>query len=157
MIKLSQTQAIILADSIADLDNTSKQEIGRRFAYGLGFNPGPRGPDDGIDGAFFYNNSFCHFQSKLSRNPLDKDEARKYYSDIKAHKAEWSIMLSANGFKNTFYQRLDMHQDLSRDKIYLLSLIDIFAQSELFLKALRDVPPLLTIAELDWKDFERKA
>jgi hypothetical protein len=157
MIKLSQPQAIILADSIASLDNRSKQEIGRRFAYGLGFIPGPRGPDDGIDGEFTHNGLFCHFQSKLSRMPLDKDEARKYYSDIKAHRAEWSIMLSARGFKSTFYGRLDMHTELNRDKIHLLSLVDIFTQSELFLKALIDVPPLLNITKIDWKHFENKA
>ncbi len=157
MIQLSQPQAIILADSIASLDNHSKQEIGRRFAYRLGFNPGPRGPDDGIDGEFSYNGSFCHFQSKLSRMPLDKDEARKYYSDIKAHNAEWSIMLSARGFKDTFYSRLDMHTDLCREKIHLLSLVDIFTHSELFIKALNDVPPLVNIATIDWNGFDRKA
>ncbi|ENX3945588.1 hypothetical protein ACFO1C_000903 [Photobacterium damselae] len=155
MIKLSGHQAIILSDSIAVLDNNSKQEIGRRFAYGLGFEPGPRGSDDGIDGKFFYNGAFCHFQSKLSRMPLDKDEARKYYSDIKAHNAEWSVMLSARGFKDTFYGRLDMHTDLCREKIHLLSLVDIFTQNELFIRAVNDVPPLSSLAQIDWRMFDQ--
>ncbi|WOG28878.1 hypothetical protein [Endozoicomonas sp. 8E] len=153
MITLNKTQAINLADSIVSLDSRGKQEIGRRFAYRLGFTPGPLGPDDGIDGEFLYNGLFCHFQSKMSRTPLDKDEARKYYSDIKAHKAEWSIMLSGFGFKDTFYSRLDMHDDLQRDKIYLLTLVDVFTKSELFLQAANNIPPLFNITSIDWSNY----
>ncbi|WP_252179131.1 hypothetical protein [Endozoicomonas sp. 4G] len=156
MIKLSKAQAIIMADSIIALDNRSKQEIGRRFAYRLGFTPGPLGPDDGIDGRFLHNGLFCHFQSKMSRSALDKDEARKYYSDIKAHQAEWSVMLSGVGFKDTFYTRLDKHTDLDRDKIYLLTLTDIFTQSDLFLQAVDSIPPLLNISSIDWSNFQNK-
>ena len=43
-----QRRAII--KGLLNASNPTKQELGRRFAYFLGFTPGPRGPDDGIDG-----------------------------------------------------------------------------------------------------------
>ncbi|MDM8560665.1 hypothetical protein [Candidatus Parabeggiatoa sp. HSG14] len=43
-----QTQAII--KGLLNTSNPTKQEIGQRFAYFLGFTRGQKSPNDGIDG-----------------------------------------------------------------------------------------------------------
>ena len=104
-LTLPQRRALVRA--IVRLDSASKQELGRRFAHHLGLIPGPRGPDDGIDGYLpVTGGAIIHFQSKLSSVELDKDDARKYYADIKFHHASSSVMLAGVGYKHTFCQRL---------------------------------------------------
>ncbi|MCD8488241.1 MAG: restriction endonuclease [Desertifilum sp.] len=123
-------------------ENDSKQRLGQRFADCLRLKPGPEGPDDGIDGSTDFNGKKIHFQCKLSRKPLDKDEARKYYSDVKYHRADVSIMLSGVGYKETFIERLYGHPDIESVVIHLLTLQDVFEKTEAFQNALKDMPPL---------------
>ena len=131
-----------LVRGILQSENDSKQRLGQRFADCLGLTPGPEGPDDGVDGSTYFEGKKIHFQSKLSRKPLDKDEARKYYSDINYHEADVSIMLSGNGYKDTFIQHLYGHQNIERVIIHLLTLQDLFEKTEVFQNALKDLPPL---------------
>ena len=39
-----------LVKGILASSNRTKQALGQRFAFLLGFEPGPLGPDDGVDG-----------------------------------------------------------------------------------------------------------
>jgi hypothetical protein len=91
-----------LIKGILQAENDSKQRLGQRFADCLNLTPRPEGADDGVDGSTYFEGRNIHFQSKLSRKPLDKDEGIKYYSDIKYHQADVSIMLSGVGYKETF-------------------------------------------------------
>ncbi|NER32485.1 MAG: restriction endonuclease [Oscillatoria sp. SIO1A7] len=127
---------------ILNADPATKQDLGRRFAKHLGLTPGPRGSDDGIDGVLFYNGRKIHFQSKLKGERLDKDEARLYYSDLKYHKVDVSIMLAGIGYKDTFRERLFGHDGISNVTIHLLTLRDIFEETSSFQSALKDLPPL---------------
>lgn len=131
-----------LIKGILEAENDSKQKLGQRFADCLQLTPGPGGSDDGIDGSTFFEGKKIHFQSKLSRKPLDKDEARKYYSDIKYHRADVSIILSGVGYKETFTERLYGHPDIDVVVIHLLTLQDLFEKTEAFNNALKDLPPL---------------
>lgn len=131
-----------LIKGILQTENDSKQRLGQRFADCLRLIPGPEGPDDGVDGSTHFAGRKIHFQSKLSRKPLDKDEARKYYSDIKYHRADVSIMLSGVGYKETFIERLYGHPDIESVVIHLLTLQDLFEKTEAFQNALGDLPPL---------------
>ncbi|MDM8562977.1 hypothetical protein QUF54_06455 [Candidatus Marithioploca araucensis] len=108
-----QKRAII--KGLLNVSRPVKQELGRRFAYLLGFTPGPKGPDDGIDGLIEENGLKIHFQSKLSANKLNVDEAKKYYSDIIVHSANISIMLAGVGYTKAFFERLSIHQDMGRN------------------------------------------
>ncbi|MGC9526802.1 MAG: restriction endonuclease [Limnospira sp.] len=131
-----------LVKGILEAENDSKQRLGQRFADCFHLTPGPLGPDDGVDGWTYFEGKKIHFQSKLSRKPLDKDEARKYYSDIKYHRADVSIMLSGMGYKEGFKERLYGHPDIDSVVIHLLSLQDLFEKTEKFKNALKDLPPL---------------
>ncbi len=142
-----------LIDGILTADNHTKQELGRRFAFLLGFTPGPRGADDGVDGLLVRDDRKIHFQSKLSRTPLDKDEARKYYSDIEYHGATASIMLAGNGYKDTFKTRLFGHPGADGREIHLLVLEDVICSSQSYQAALLTLPELVHLNEVNWDDY----
>lgn len=129
----------LVIDTI-NCDNTTKQEIGRRFAVYLGLEPGPLGSDDGIDGIGLHNERKIHFQCRLKGEELDKDDARAYYSDIEYHRVDVSMMLAGIGYKDTFTERLYGHGNISRYKIHLLTLGDLFEESPAFQEALKDLP-----------------
>jgi len=147
-----QRRAII--KGLLSASNPTKQELGRRFAYFLGFTPGPKGPDDGIDGLIEENGLKIHFQSKLSANKLNVDEAKKYYSDIIVHRANISIMLAGVGYTKAFLKRLSAHNDLTSVKIHLLMLEDIFCETESYEKARNDLPRLSQLQNLDWSSYQ---
>ncbi len=138
---------------ILSSDNATKQKLGRRFAAHLGLTPGQSGPDDGIDGLGFYNESKIHFQCKLRGRQLDKDDARMYYSDIDYHRVDVSIMLAGCGYKDTFPKRLFGHRHISDYKIHLLELRDIFEETPTFEEAVIDLPPLRDLGSVAWEDF----
>jgi hypothetical protein len=145
-----QTRAII--NGIINASNPTKQELGRRFAYFLGLTPGPKGPDDGIDGFLIDENGLrIHFQSKLSAKKLGVDEAKKYYSDMICHQVDISIMLSGVGYTNGFVKRLEAHSDTPR--YHLLTLEDLFAETERYQKARHDLPGLSQFQNLDWSSY----
>lgn len=142
-----------LVSGIVGLDNRTKQELGRRFAFRLGFEPGPRGPDDGVDGRFELDGRIYHFQSKLSASDLDRDEARKYYSDIVYHAADMSVMLAGTGYKETFNERLFGHHGIENVRVFLLTLRDVFAESPAFQAAAAQMPGLRDLVCIPWDEF----
>jgi len=147
-----QERAII--NGLLNTDNLTKQELGRRFAYFLGFMPGPKGPDNGIDGLIEENGLKIHFQSKLSANKLGVNEAKIYYSDLMIHQANISIMLAGVGYTPAFLKRLLEHHEKIPVKIHLLTLKDIFCQTEDYEKARNDLPRLSQLQHLDWSSYQ---
>jgi hypothetical protein len=147
-----QRRAII--KGLLSASSPTKQELGRRLAYFLGFTPGPKGPDDGIDGLIEENGFKIHFQSKLSANKLNVDEAKKYYSDIKYHGVKISIMLAGVGYTKPFCERLFSHNDINHNTIHLLTLEDIFSETERYEKAINDLPRLNQLQKLDWSSYQ---
>lgn len=135
-----QTHFII--EAILQLSNQKKQIVGQRIAYRLGLNPGPRGSDDGVDGFLLEGGQLIHFQSKLKKDKLDREDARSYASDIIYHRAKISIILSGRGFKSTFIQRLFGHEYLQNVDVHLLELKDIFEENENFIRACSVLPEL---------------
>lgn len=146
-----------LVKGILASSNRTKQALGQRFAFLLGFAPGPLGPDDGVDGLIITPNKKIHFQSKLSSSPLDKDEARKYYSDIKYHGTDVSIMLAGNGYKATFQERLFGHPDIADTEIHLLTLADVIECNPTFTRLLAALPELARLNSVDWEGFAAMA
>jgi hypothetical protein len=134
-----------IISSILQNSNASKQRLGQRFAYCLGLDPGPKGSDDGIDGSLIKNGAKIHFQSKLRSTPLDREDARSYFSDISFHKADISIILSGVGFKDTFRERLFGHEAIKGVEVHLLELRDIFEDSPEFSKACNSLPELRSL------------
>jgi hypothetical protein len=143
---LSYVQLRALVLGILGADNATKQALGQRFAKHLGLTPGPGGPDDGIDGSGVHLGRKVHFQCKLRKDPLDRDEARTYYSDLMYHAAEVSVMLAGEGYKNTFKERLFGHPDIGKVRIHLLTLQDLFEESPAYRAALQDMPALEGLA-----------
>ncbi|WP_126148344.1 restriction endonuclease [Synechococcus elongatus] len=135
-----------LIEGILDCENDTKQKLGQKFARYLNLTPGPLGPDDGVDGSTTFAGKKIHFQSKLSRKELDVNEAKLYYSDIRYHKVDISIMLSGRGYKKTFHDRLNGYEDIKKVKIHLLTLQDVIENSEAFLNACCDLPNLEMIS-----------
>jgi len=131
-----------LIRGIINADNATKQDIGQRFARHLRLTPGPLGADDGIDGQGEYDGQKVHFQCKLRSTPLDKDDARLYYSDLKYHEAKISVMLAGVGYKETFAERLFGHSDIGSIRIHLLTLSDLFGETPAYKAALNDMPQL---------------
>lgn len=128
--------------SILQSSNAGKQILGQRIAAYLGFIPGPRGDDDGIDGFITHDNNRIHFQSKLRSVPLDREDARSYYSDIIYHRANISVIISGVGFKDTFRKRLYGHEGIENVKIHLLEVSDLFEKNNAFNNACLDLPSL---------------
>ncbi|KNH12769.1 hypothetical protein [Vibrio cyclitrophicus] len=128
--------------SLLQSSNAGKQILGQRIAAYLGFTPGPRGADDGIDGFIVDGTRRIHFQSKLRSVPLDREDARSYYSDIIYHKANVSVIMSGVGFKENFRTRLFGHQGIEHTKIHLLELSDVLEKNDVFKKACLDLPSL---------------
>ncbi len=142
-----QVRALIIG--IIGSSNTAKQKLGRRFAEKLGLVPGSEGPDDGIDGfGFDTQGRKIHFQCKLRSEFLDKDDARMYYSDLKYHEIDISIMIAGKGYKDTFKQRLFGHPDISNIIIHLLTLRDVFEQNHAFQLAKGDLPNLQDLEDV---------
>lgn len=141
-----QLRALVLG--IIGADNATKQALGQRFAQHLGLAPGPAGPDDGIDGSGVHEGRTVHFQCKLRSTPLDKDDARLYYSDLKVHGAAVSVMLAGVGYKDTFRERLFAHPDIQAVHIHLLTLQDVFEETPAYRAALQEMPRLQGLVEV---------
>ena len=136
-----------IVSSILQNSNAGKQKLGQRIAHHFGLTPGPRGSDDGIDGAATINDQKLHFQCKLKNTKLDREDARSYFSDIVYHKADISIMLSGIGYKETFLERLYGHTPIDSVAIHLLELKDLFEKNEIFLRACSVLPNLRYLDE----------
>ncbi len=137
---LPYVQARALVHGILSADNATKQELGRRFAAHLGLTPGPRGADDGVDGFGVIGGRKIHFQCRLRSRPVDKDDARTFYSDLKYHKAELGVFLAGVGYKEPFLERLFGHPDIS--EVRILTLWDLFEETAAYRAALGEMPAL---------------
>lgn len=144
MRTLIQIQALVAG--LVAADNATKQELGQRFARGLGLVPGPRGPDDGIDGSVNHNGKKVHFQCRLRSLPLDVDDARRYYSDLMFHHVDISIMLAGVGYKDTFRDKLFGHPGIEQVRVHLLTLADVFEESAAYRSALEDLPSITVLS-----------
>lgn len=141
-----QIRALVLG--IVNTHTATKQELGQRFAEYLGLSPGPLGPDDGVDGLGWQGGRKIHFQCKLRSTDLDKDDARLYYSDLKFHAVQVSVMLAGVGYTEPFRQRLFGHPDIQDIRIHLLTLWDLFGETRSYQDALKDLPRLSCLALL---------
>jgi hypothetical protein len=146
MLNFTMIRALI--DGTLAVDNRTKQRLGQRFARALNLTPGPGGPDDGIDGIAEYAGIKIHFQCKLRGVHLDRDDARGYYSDLKYHRVAVSVMLAGTGYKDTFRERLFGHHDIDSVRIHLLTLEDLFLETDAHRLAVADLPPLQGLASI---------
>ncbi|UKO97833.1 restriction endonuclease [Nostoc sp. UHCC 0870] len=134
-----------------------KQELGRRFAHYLGLTPGKLGSDGGIDGYANINNNIIYFQSKLSQNILDAPYAAEFIGNIVIHEADIGIMLAGVGYTDGFRSRLQQACQSKllkiRVKTHLLSLEDVFGETEVFQKASQDLPQLRKLSSDEWTNY----
>jgi hypothetical protein len=146
---LSYVQIRALTLGLVQAHTATKKELGQRFARFLGLEPGPPGSDGGVDGkGILPDGRKLHFQCKLESEALDVDEARKYYSDLKFHGFQVSVMLAGVGFKDTFRERLFGHPDVDQIRIHLLTLADLFGESPEYHAALQGLPGLAGLPAL---------
>lgn len=141
-----------IVNGILEAENSTKQELGRRFAAYLGIQAGSTGADGGVDGFGEFNGRKIYFQSKLERNRFDASRAAEFYGNLCLHGAQLSIMLSGIGYTSGFQTRLNKDLDLDKKfKIHLLSLFDIFAETPNFKVATLDLPDLQNLSNGNWK------
>jgi hypothetical protein len=141
-----------IVNGILDAENSTKQELGRRFAAYLGIQAGPRGVDEGVDGFGNFKGRNIYFQSKLERALLDASRAAEFYGNLCLHQAQVGIMLAGTGFTTGFKARLEKDPELYvKFRIHLLSLFDIFAETQDFQTAILDLPELQNLQNGNWK------
>lgn len=138
---------------IVNSDSTTKGDLGRRFAVHLGLTPGPVGRDGGVDGYGFWRGREIYFQSKLSKNLLDKDEAYIFYCQLDTHQPDIAILLAGIGYNSKFESHLNTRSNIGRFKIHLLKLQDIFEETSIFEAAVEDLPPLRDLGNGIWEEF----
>lgn len=151
-----------LIQGILSADSTTKQELGRRFAYVLGLTPGPPGPDGGMDGYGSVNGSQIYFQSKLKSSKLGAEEAGIFYSNLLRHQADIGILLAGAGYTAStpslpdagFQNRLLEFPNLENSRIHLLSLRDVFEETPQWDSAVQDLPPLRQLTREAWDALE---
>jgi len=131
-----------LIEGIINADNSTKAELGQKFARHLGLNPGPLGGDGGIDGEGLYNGKRIYFQSKLLKKAINASLADDFYGIITRHQSEIIIILAGIGYSDGFKARLQEFPDIKKFKIHLLTLSDYFNETEEFKAAVKDLPPL---------------
>jgi hypothetical protein len=144
-----------LINGIINSDSAVKQILGRRFAFHLGLNPGLAGADGGVDGEGIINDHKIYFQSKLYKERLDASFAADFCGNIGIHQADIGIMLSGIGFTSGFESRLVKFPNVDKLRIHLLTLKDIFAETDTFKKAVVDLPPLRDLSDASWANRER--
>jgi hypothetical protein len=136
-----------LVNGIIYADTTVKGDLGRRFALHLGLTPGPIGKDGGCDGVGTVNGQQIYFQSKLERERLDASRAAEFYGNLGLHQAQIGILLSGAGYTPGFTERLAKDPDLDqRYRIHLLSLRDLFEETDAFQQAIQSLPPLRNLS-----------
>lgn len=147
-----------LVNGIIYSHTSVKQDLGRRFAAHLGLTPGKSGIDGGIDGYGTIDNEIIYFQSKLSQNTLDASYVADFVGNLVIHQADIGIMLAGVGYTDGFYERLQeacKSQKLNtKIKVHLLSLEDIFGETEKFELAIQDLPPLRDLSNGEWAKYK---
>ncbi len=138
-----------LVNGILYADATLKGELGRRFAQYLGLKPGDIGSDGGCDGSGEIEGKRIYFQSKLERDRLDASRAAEFYGNLGLHQAQIGVMIAGAGYTAGFAQRLAKDPQLhQRYQLHLLSLRDIFEETETFQKAVLNLPPLRNLSQI---------
>ncbi|KHG43021.1 MAG: restriction endonuclease [Aphanizomenon flos-aquae KM1D3_PB] len=147
-----------LVSGIIYSSETAKQDLGRRFAAYLGLTPGKSGSDGGIDGYAELNNDMIYFQSKLSQNILYASYSAELIGNMIIHEANIGIMLAGVGYTDGFRSRLNKaiqsKQINTQLKIHLLSLEDVFGETEIFIKATQDLPLLRNLSNGAWAKYK---
>ncbi|MDD1416004.1 restriction endonuclease [Dolichospermum sp. ST_con] len=147
-----------LVSGIIYSSETAKQDLGRRFAAYLGLTPGKSGSDGGIDGYAKINHDIIYFQSKLSQNILDASYTADLIGNIMIHEANIGIMLAGAGYTDGFRSRLNKgiqsKQINTQLKIHLLSLEDVFGETEILIKATQDLPSLRNLSNGEWAKYK---
>jgi hypothetical protein len=147
-----------LVSGIIYSSETAKQDLGRRFAAYLGLTPGKSGSDGGIDGYAKINNIMIYFQSKLSQNILDASYTADLIGNMMIHEANIGIMLAGAGYTDGFRSRLNKgiqsKQINTQLKIHLLSLEDVFGETEILIKATQDLPSLRNLSNGEWAKYK---
>lgn len=145
-------------NGILNSSKAVKQDLGRRFAAYLGLMPGNAGRDGGIDGSGKINNKTIYFQSKLFKKRLDASFAADFVGNLVTHEADIGIMLAGIGYTDGFIKRLNQafqsKYEIHTIKIHLLSLEDVFGESDQFEKATLDLPPLRDLSNGEWAKFK---
>ncbi len=143
-----------LVNGIIYADTTLKGELGRRFALYLGLTPGEVGKDGGCDGVGTVDGKVIYFQSKLQREPLDASKAAEFYGNLGLHQAQIGVLLSGAGYTPGFAQRLAKDPNLDqRYRLHLLSLRDLFAETDAFQQAIQHLPPLRDLSKIQLNDL----
>ncbi len=131
-----------LIEGFINAESSTKGDLGRSCAKHLGLEPGPRGPDGGIDGVGFINGQKIYFQSKLRNKNLDAEFADSLYAKLVRHQADIAIVLAGVGYTEGCKSRLKEFPDIDRFKIHFLTLYDYFNETPVFMAAAKDLPPL---------------
>ncbi|MEA5604899.1 restriction endonuclease [Nostoc sp. UHCC 0252] len=142
-----------LINGIIYSDSVVKQDLGRRFAAYLGLKPGKIGADGGIDGEGEVKGRQIYFQSKLSKKPIEAPYAAEFCGNLGIHKADIGVMLAGVGYTSQFKSRLNKCPNIGNLKIYLLTLEDIFGETNNFKGALIDLPPLRDLSSDSWTNY----
>ncbi|MEB3149465.1 MAG: restriction endonuclease [Sphaerospermopsis sp.] len=146
-----------LVSGIIYSSEAAKQDLGRRFAAYLGLTPGKPGSDGGIDGYAKLNNDMIYFQSKLSQNILDASYSAELIGNMIIHEANIGIMLAGVGYTDGFFSRLNkaIQSKLinTQLKLHLLSLEDVFGETEIFIQATQDLPSLRKLSNGEWVKY----
>jgi hypothetical protein len=143
-----------LVNGIIYADTTVKGELGRRFALHLGLTPGEIGRDGGCDGVGEVDGKRIYFQSKLERERLDASRAAEFYGNLGLHQAQIGVMLSGAGYTSGFAQRLAKDPNLDqRYTIHLLSLSDLFGETEALQWAIESLPPLKDLSQIQLNEW----
>ena len=142
-----------IVKGIVNSDSATKGDLGRRFAVRLGLTPGPVGPDGGVDGYGFWQERKIHFQSKLSKNLLDKKQAYIFSGELRIHQPDIAILLAGIGYNSNFEYHLNTLLGRDRLKIHLLKVEDIFQETSIFEAAVEDLPPLRDLGNGIWEEF----
>lgn len=131
-----------------------KQDIGRALAAHLSFIPGPGGKDGAVDGAIVgvEQNLLAHFQSKLSSKPIRLDQGKILHSDLTRLKPRVCIYIAGVGYDDSVIRLLNEQNVSQLTQLHLLTLKDVFQQSNAYMDALKALPQHQG-GEINWNRF----
>jgi len=131
-----------IVDGVVCGTNATKQIIGQRLAEHLSFIPGPRGKDGSVDGAITdsQNVLIAHFQSKLSSDLIGVDEAKVLHSDLLRLKPKVCVYIAGVGYQKSFARLLVRQPEVAHINIHLLTLSDVFSETQAYSAALAAIP-----------------
>ncbi len=108
--------------SFESKDSKEKQKIGQRIVEALEGNPGPLGPDGGIDGFIKIKNIIYAFQVKLSNRPISRDVVSAFKVHALGKNALGGIIISIHGLSSAAKKYLDSEEYSKSGKFPLANL-----------------------------------